>query len=137
MSQQPTPTPPATPPSAYRRDIEAWLGRLLTISVLIAAFTTAFGATLYITHHGKEPINLSSYHPQPNELTSPPHIIHNAAQLNPEAILQLGVLLLIATPVARVFFSLILFAIARDKLYVAITVVVLTTLAIGLFSDIL
>ncbi|MGA3018666.1 MAG: DUF1634 domain-containing protein [Bryobacteraceae bacterium] len=47
----------------------------------------------------------------------------------PEAVMQLGLLILIATPVARVIFSLVGFALERDRVYMAITLVVLAVLA--------
>ena len=46
----------------------------------------------------------------------------------------LGLLLLIATPVARVLFSAIAFAIERDGMYVVITLVVLAILMLSLFG---
>ena len=47
-------------------------------------------------------------------------------------IMQLGLLLLIATPVARVAFSLFAFAIQRDRLYVVVTLAVLGVLAFSM-----
>jgi uncharacterized membrane protein len=49
--------------------------------------------------------------------------------------IQLGLLLLIATPVARVAFSVYAFARQRDFLYVGVTLIVLTVLLFGLFSQ--
>jgi uncharacterized membrane protein len=46
---------------------------------------------------------------------------------------QLGVLLLIATPVARVAFSALAFARQRDYTYVALTLFVLAVLLCSLF----
>lgn len=47
-------------------------------------------------------------------------------------VIQWGLILLIATPVARVVLSVVSFAIERDWLYVSITLVVLAVLAYGL-----
>jgi uncharacterized membrane protein len=52
---------------------------------------------------------------------------------NPLFIIQLGLLVLLATPVARVAASVILFAAQKDRLYVAITLLVLTTLLVSIF----
>jgi len=52
--------------------------------------------------------------------------------LSSAGIIQLGLLLLIATPVARVVFSIVVFALQRDWLYVGITLAVLAVLAYGL-----
>jgi uncharacterized membrane protein len=48
--------------------------------------------------------------------------------LEPAAIVQLGLLTLLATPVARVAVSVVAFALERDRLYVAITLAVLVVL---------
>jgi uncharacterized membrane protein len=55
--------------------------------------------------------------------------------LNPLGLIQLGLLLLIATPVARVVFSVAGFAIERDWMYVVITLLVLLTLLYSLASS--
>ncbi len=47
------------------------------------------------------------------------------------ALIDLGILLLIATPIARVAFALIALAIERDKLYVGISLTVLAALVWG------
>jgi len=53
-------------------------------------------------------------------------------QGNSAAIIQAGVILLIATPVARVVFAVIGFAIERDRLYVAVSLTVLAVLMASL-----
>jgi uncharacterized membrane protein len=52
--------------------------------------------------------------------------------LTPAAILSLGVIVLILTPVARVLLSMFVFAGERDRLYVLITGIVLLNLAVGM-----
>ena len=49
-------------------------------------------------------------------------------------LIQAGILLLIATPIARVIVSLVGFALERDGTYVAITAIVLTVLLYSLIS---
>jgi uncharacterized membrane protein len=48
-----------------------------------------------------------------------------------EAIVMAGLLILIATPVARVALSIVLFIVERDRLYVMITTAVLLILLVG------
>jgi len=60
---------------------------------------------------------------------------HGLATGDPATIIQLGVLLLIATPVARVAFALVAFAIERDKLYVTVSLTVLVVLLISFFHS--
>jgi uncharacterized membrane protein len=51
----------------------------------------------------------------------------------PIFIIQLGLIVLLATPITRVVASVVLFAAERDELYVAITLFVLTVLLISIF----
>ena len=53
--------------------------------------------------------------------------------LHPQAVIALGLLLLIATPVMRVAVSIIAFAFERDRQYVVITIVVLAILLFSMF----
>ncbi|HET9999979.1 MAG TPA: TSUP family transporter [Ktedonobacteraceae bacterium] len=53
--------------------------------------------------------------------------------LRPQAVIALGLLLLIATPVMRVAVSIITFAFERDRQYVVITIVVLAILLFSMF----
>jgi uncharacterized membrane protein len=55
-----------------------------------------------------------------------------AAAPSGRGLIQLGLLFLIATPVARVAFSVAAFALEKDTLYVAVTLVVLTLLLLSL-----
>ena len=50
------------------------------------------------------------------------------AALRPQAIGQLGLLVLVATPIVRVLTSLVAFALERDRLYVVLTAIVLAIL---------
>jgi len=53
--------------------------------------------------------------------------------LHPQAVITLGLLLLIATPIVRVAASILIFAFERDRRYVVITLIVLAILLLSLF----
>lgn len=55
------------------------------------------------------------------------------AALRPVGITQLGLIVLVATPVLRVATSVVGFALEGDRLYVAITLIVLAILLMSLF----
>jgi uncharacterized membrane protein len=61
-----------------------------------------------------------------------PGIVDGVRHFSPAAIIQLGLVLLIATPVARVVFCVAGFARQRDKLYVGISMTVLLVLLYSL-----
>ncbi len=113
--------------------IEIIVGVLLRTGVILAAAVVLFGAVLYLVHHGHEIPNYKAFHGEPESLKSPVDIVHGVTELNARAIIQLGLLLLIATPVARVLFSAIAFAIERDWMYVGITLIVFFVLMFSLF----
>jgi uncharacterized membrane protein len=56
--------------------------------------------------------------------------------LRPASVIQLGLLLLIATPVARVAMSLVAFILQRDRVYVVVTLIVLAVLIFSLTGGI-
>jgi uncharacterized membrane protein len=64
----------------------------------------------------------------PNTL---PEVVHGVRAGAGPAIVMAGLLILIATPVARVALSVIIFIIARDYLYVALTATVLVILIVS------
>jgi uncharacterized membrane protein len=68
--------------------------------------------------------------------TSVGEVVRGAAAGKPYAVVGLGMLLLIATPVVRVALSVFFFLAQRDWLYVGITLFVLGVLLVSLFSGI-
>nr|NKQ94879.1 DUF1634 domain-containing protein [Escherichia coli] len=54
--------------------------------------------------------------------------------LDGASIIQLAVVLLIATPILRIAFSVLAFAIEKDKLYVIITLIVFSIIIFGMYS---
>jgi uncharacterized membrane protein len=114
--------------------IEVIIGALLRTGVILAATVVLFGALVYLARHGGEVPNYTAFRGEPETLRSVSAIVHSALGMSGSAIIQLGLLLLIATPVARVLFSAIAFAIERDYMYVFITLVVLAILLYSLFG---
>ncbi len=115
--------------------IEIIIGVLLRTGVLLAALVVVAGAGLYLVRHGHQTVNYSTFHGEPENLKSPTDIVHGVLGMSSRAIIQLGLLLLIATPVARVAFSAVAFAMERDYMYVFITLVVLAVLMYSLFGS--
>ena len=115
--------------------IEIIIGTLLRTGVILAAAIVLAGAVLYLMHHGHEVVSYATFHGEPERLKKLSEILQGAMALNARAIIQLGLLVLIATPVARVVFSAIAFAIERDYMYVVITLVVLGILMYSLLGS--
>ena len=113
-------------------DVEQIVGRLLQVGVLTATVVVAIGAVALLVMHGSSPVNFSQFRGDTMELRSIRAVLHGVAARDPRAIVQLGLILLIATPVARVALTLVAFMLQRDRLYVALTTVVLAVLLYGL-----
>jgi uncharacterized membrane protein len=79
-------------------------------------------------------VHYGEFRGQPPELTSVAGVVRGVRALDPRAVIQLGLLLLIATPVARVAFSLVAFLRQRDRTYVVITSIVLLLLLYSLLG---
>jgi uncharacterized membrane protein len=108
------------------------IGHLLRGGVLLAAAVVTLGGALYLARYGHTAPNFRVFRGEPADLRSLPGILTDLLSLRRRAIIQFGLLLLIATPVARVSFSLYAFARERDRTYVVVTLVVLVTLLYSL-----
>ncbi len=116
---------------AQEEKLERIIGNLLRIGVLSAAVVVLAGGIWDIAS-GPQHMAFSTFQGEPGQLRHPLSIITGIAVGGGKSLVQLGLLLLIATPVARVVFSLIAFAHYRDRLYVIVTVIVLAALVFSL-----
>ncbi len=112
--------------------VEQMVGNLLRAGVLIAAAVTIAGGIAFMIHHGALVPDHSVFRGQPEMLSTLTGVISGALALQPAAIVQLGIVLLIATPVARVLLTLVAFAVQRDWMYVLISAIVLALLGYSL-----
>jgi uncharacterized membrane protein len=117
------------------RDVESIIGTLLRVGVLLAAAVVMTGGLIYIAHHGLEPANYRVFHGEPSDLKEVHGIVGKALHLEGLGIIQLGLLLLIATPIVRVAFSMVGFAIERDRMYGGFTLLVLAVLMYSLVGS--
>jgi uncharacterized membrane protein len=114
------------------RRFEVTIGKLLRFGVLLAAAWVLAGGIHYlIQFHGGRP-DYKVFRGETADLRYLREIVRGAIEFNARAFIQLGLLLLIATPVARVAFSVIGFALEKDWMYVGITLIVLALLIYSL-----
>lgn len=113
---------------------EQVVGNVLRLGVLIAAAVTLIGGVLYLMQAGTTRPDYHVFRGQASQLRSLAAVARGVAAGNAEAIVQAGVVLLIATPIARVALTLIAFAIRKDRLYAVISAIVLVLLAYGLLG---
>jgi uncharacterized membrane protein len=115
--------------------IEDIVGTLLRTGVGLSAAVVFVGAIVYLFRHGTEVPAYRIFHGEPMELRNLSGIIRSAFAGHGRGIIQLGLLLLVATPVARVAFSIWGFAEERDHMYTVFTVIVLVILLYSLLGS--
>lgn len=115
--------------------VEQIVGNLLRAGVLLAAAVVLAGGLMYLVKYGATAVDYHTYSGVPDDLRSPSSIVVDAWTLSSRGVIQLGLLLLVATPVARVIFSVFAFARQRDYTYVVLTLTVLTILLYSLFAE--
>lgn len=114
------------------KQLESIIGNLLRTGVLLAATVVFAGGALYLAQHHAQPINYRTFVPGSSETRTLVGIANSAAHLQSEGLIQFGLLLLIATPVARVTLAAVGFALQRDRLYAIVSLIVLIILVLSL-----
>lgn len=114
------------------RRLEIIIGNLLRAGVLLAAAMVLAGAALYLLQNHGQRVDYHSFVTGPESIRNVPAIARAAAHGNSESLMQFGLLVLIATPVARVLMALVGFALERDRLYAAVSLIVLVILLASL-----
>ena len=117
--------------AARDADVARAAGVTLRIGVIIAAVLTAIGGVMLLLQGPSTPADYRVFQGEPAELTSVHTAVAGAWHLHGAAIAQLGLIVLVATPIMRVLVTLVAFVKQRDRLYVGLTGIVF---AILLFS---
>ncbi len=112
--------------------VEQIIGTLLRAGVIAAAIVVLAGGVFYLARYGTTFPDYRMFRGEPHDLRSLSGIVEDSFSFRSRGIIQLGLLLLIATPVARVAFSVLAFALQRDRTYVAVTFIVLGVLIYSL-----
>ena len=115
-------------------DIQSLIGQVLRGGMVISMSIVFFGGILFIYRHGHSIPDYKIFKGIPPFLQTPGSLINAALILKGQAIIQLGIILLIATPILRVVFSTIGFVLEKDYLYVGISLVVLLIIFTSMIS---
>ncbi|HZQ41844.1 MAG TPA: DUF1634 domain-containing protein [Acidobacteriaceae bacterium] len=120
-------------PSADDTALDERIGAVLRIGTLSSAFVILLGGILYLARHTHDHPSYHTFRGVSPQLHTLSGIVAGAAHGHSLAIIQLGLLMLIATPIARVILSVFAFLAQRDFLYVVISGIVLVVLLYSLF----
>jgi uncharacterized membrane protein len=115
--------------------VEIVIANLLRAGVTLAATVVMVGGVVFLARHGFSRADYHVFAGEPSDLRHRQGIARAAIALHGRGIIQLGLLFLIATPVARVAFSAFAFALERDWLYVGIATFVLLVLLYSLLGS--
>jgi uncharacterized membrane protein len=111
------------------------MSRLLRTGVLLSAMLVLAGGALYLLRHPTPVTDYHNFQGEPAEFRTVPGIFHEVLALRGRGLIQFGLLLLIATPIARVVFSVFAFLSQRDWAYVVVTLMVLAILFYSLLGQ--
>ena len=114
------------------QQLEIILAKVLLSGVVGAALVVLSGGIVYLLRHGGAAPNYHVFRGESSVLNGIRGILSEVAAGHGRGLIQLGLVLLIATPVARVALSLVGFVRERDKLYCIFTLIVLITLVLSL-----
>jgi uncharacterized membrane protein len=116
------------------RDIEYYMGMLLITGVITASVVVLIGAVIYLFQNPYSPDTFHKFAGEPQRLRNLKQILAGAVQFRGRALIQLGLVLLLATPVARVIFAVIGFTVEKDRMYTAVSLLVLIILLVSIFG---
>lgn len=115
------------------KEMEMEIGQMLRIGVSLSALVVFAGGVLYLRSGVVLP-DYKHFHATADHLRTIAGVVHGVGHFDPASVIQLGILLLIATPVVRVVFCVVGFARQRDRLYVAVSALVLVILTYSLVA---
>lgn len=112
--------------------VEQVIGTLLRVGVTASAIVVLGAGLVYLSREHAKLTHYGHFHQDGTGLTTITGVLHRAIHLDPLALMQLGLLVLIATPVARVLFAIFAFALEHDWMYVIISLIVFIVLMASL-----
>ena len=124
--------PPFTPTADQDQSIDVTISWILRIGVTLSALVVAAGGVWYLFQHGSKLPSYARFVSEPSDLLTPSHTLREAEHLDSAAIIMTGLLVLIATPILRVAFTIFAFAREKDWTYVTVAAAVLAILLFGL-----
>jgi uncharacterized membrane protein len=115
--------------------MDAVMGILLRSGVVLAATIVLVGGILFLLRHKTPVTDYHIFSGEPTDLRTIPGIFADVKAFRARGLIQLGLLVLIATPVARVVFSLFAFMHQKDWKYAVFTAIVLGLLLYSLLGS--
>lgn len=115
-------------------DMQQLIGLVLRTGVILSGTIAIIGGILYLIQNGSAIPQYGTFHGEPSDFTSLTGIYKGMLAGNAAEIIQFGVVILIATPIIRIIFSLFSFILEKDRLYIGITLIVLAIILFSIFG---
>jgi len=112
--------------------LESYIATMLAWGVSLSSLAVIAGGALYLRYAQKQTADYTHFHAAYPALRTIAGVLHGVSHMDAPSIIQMGLLLLIATPVVRVIFCFAGFIRQRDKLYATVSLVVLAILIYSL-----
>jgi len=115
-------------------DMQAIIGWILRIGVIASMAIVFIGGILFVYRHGHSIPDYRTFKGVPYFIHNTEGIFDGVLHFKGQAIIQAGIVLLIATPIIRVAFSAVGFILEKDYLYTLITLLVLLIILISMIT---
>lgn len=119
---------------AEEKRFDEMISVLLRTGVIVSSVIVLIGGIFYLAQSGMLKPVYKPFHREPHNLRSLADIARGVFTWNPRNWIQFGLLILVATPVARVALCVITFVKQRDRTYIVLTLIVLCVLVFGLIG---
>jgi uncharacterized membrane protein len=106
-------------------DMQSVIGWILRVGVIVSMAVVVLGGIIFLWRHGHSIPDFHTFKKIPYFISSSEGVFEGVIHGKGQAIVQLGIMILIATPVMRVVFAVIAFALEKDRLYMLISLLVL------------
>jgi uncharacterized membrane protein len=110
------------------------MGHMLRIGVTVAALVVLAGGVLYVSQSRGPKPDYRHFHGAPAAYEHVGAIFAGAFRFDSQSLIEFGILLLIATPICRVIFGVVGFSLLKDRLYAAVSAIVLIVLLLSFFT---
>jgi uncharacterized membrane protein len=116
------------------KDMQVLLGQVLRAGTIISISIVFIGGIFYLYRHGHTIADYRVFKGIPDFVQHPEGILNGIFTLKGQAIIQFGIVLLIATPIFRVIFSAVGFVLEKDYMYLGISLLVLFIIFMSMLS---
>lgn len=120
--------------SNEEKRLEISMGHMLRFGTTIAASIMLAGGVLYLMQFRGPIPDYRHFHGTPLASRSLTAMMWGLFDFDSQSVIACGILSLIATPVCRVILGIVGFSLQRDRLYAAVSAIVLAILLMSLFA---